>query len=173
MNWLERIEESSARERKLLILSSVMAVLVALSDQVTKWFFVLNYKLGESSSLIPGFLNFTYVRNLGAAWSVLSGKVWLLFITGLAAAAAIIWYFRKLAEGCAERYFALMLVLGGIAGNSFDRAFHGAVVDFIHVHYYNIWHYPIFNVADISICCGVGIFLISSFFRKPQEKQNG
>ena len=170
MSWLERIEERSVRERRLLIVASLTAVLVVLIDQATKWFFVLNYKLGETSSLISGFLNFTYVLNFGAAWSILSGKVWFLFGIGLAAAAGVIWYFRKLAEGCVERYWALMLVLGGIAGNSFDRAFHGAVVDFIHVHYYNIWHYPIFNVADISICCGVGVFLISSIFRKPLKK---
>ena len=171
MSWLDRIEKDSPRERKTLILAVIIAVVMVVIDQWTKWFFINNYELGETSPLIPGILNFTYVRNLGAAWSILSGKVWLLLLFGIAAGAVMIYYFRKLAEGCVERYYALLLVISGIAGNSFDRAFHGSVIDFIHVHYYDSWHYPVFNVADMAICIGVGIYLISGFCRKSSEPE--
>ena len=171
MNWLDRIEKNSPRERKHLIIALAIALVSVVIDQWTKWFFVLNYRKGESSELIPGILNFTYVHNFGAAWSMLSGKVWLLLLFGIAAGVAIVWFFRKLAEGCVERYYALLLVISGIIGNSFDRAFHGSVVDFIHVHYHDSWHYPVFNVADMAICIGVGIYLISGFCRKPVEKE--
>ena len=171
MKCFELIEEHSVREKHIFAWAGAIALLLLIADQWSKWFFVRNFRLGESLALIPGWLNFTYVHNLGAAWSIFSGQVLMLLIFGIAAAAAMIIFFRKLAEKCPERYFALLMILSGIAGNCFDRAFHGAVVDFIHVHYYNIWHYPVFNVADMAICTGVGIFLLSSFLRKSPEKE--
>ena len=104
MSWLDRIEKDSPRERKTLIPAVIIAVVMVVIDQWTKWFFINNYELGETSPLIPGILNFTYVRNLGAAWSILSGKVWLLLLFGIAAGAAISYYFSTLAEGCVEMY---------------------------------------------------------------------
>ena len=171
MNWLERIEKKSFREKKVFFPALAFALLLLIIDQLTKWYIVKKFNLFESVPVISGWLNITSVRNLGAAWSILSGHVWLLLAFGLLAGAGIIIFFRKLAEGCAERYFALLLILSGIIGNSFDRAFHGEVVDFIHVHYYDIWHYPVFNVADMAICTGVGIYLLSGFLRKTPEKE--
>ena len=165
-----RVIPHSRREKLIVAAALVSALLLLAADQVTKAWFVRNFELYQSIPLVPGWLNFTYVRNLGAAWSMLSGYVWLLLGFGLLAGAGIIVFFRKLAESCPERYFALLMVISGIIGNCFDRAFHGAVIDFIHVHYYNIWHYPVFNVADMAICTGVGIFILSSLFRKSPEK---
>ena len=78
-------------------------------------------------------------------------------------------FFRYLTEGYAERIIALGLVMSGIIGNSTDRLWHGEVIDFIDVHYYSVWHYPVFNIADIAICTGVGIFILSSLLR-PSKK---
>ncbi|MBO7330115.1 MAG: signal peptidase II [Lentisphaeria bacterium] len=171
MNWLERIEKKSHREKKVFFQALALGLILLIIDQITKWYIVKNFNLFESIPVIDGWFNITSVRNLGAAWSILSGHVWLLLVFGLLAGIGIIIFFRKLAEGCVERYFALMLILSGIFGNSFDRAFHGEVVDFIHVHYYEIWHYPVFNVADMAICTGVGIYLLSGFLRKNPEKE--
>ena len=49
-------------------------------------------------------------------------------------------------------------------GNLIDRVRIGKVIDFIHVHYADVWHYPIFNVADIAICVGVAIVVIDMLF---------
>lgn len=170
MKSLALVEKNSPREKKILLWSIVVALVLLIADQWTKWYFVRNFALYESVELIPGWLNFTSVRNFGAAWSIFSGQVLMLLLFGIAAEIGIVIFFRKLAENCPERYFALLMVLSGIIGNCFDRAFHGAVVDFIHVHYYDIWHYPVFNVADMAICTGVGIYVISSLFRKNPEK---
>ena len=166
----EAVEVNSPREKKVFFSALAVAVILLLTDQATKWYIVLAYNLFESRPVIPGWLNITSVRNLGAAWSILTGHVWLLFVFGILAGAGIIIFFRKLAEGYIERYFALMLILSGIAGNSFDRAFHGEVVDFIHVHCYEVWHFPVFNVADMAICTGVGLYLLSGFLRPTPQK---
>jgi signal peptidase II len=169
MNW-DVVEVKSLREKKIFFSALAIALVLLVIDQATKWYIVLEYNIFESRPVIPGWLNITSVRNLGAAWSILTGHVWLLLVFGLLAGAGIIIFFRKLSEGYAERYFALMMILSGIIGNSFDRAFHGEVVDFIHVHYYDIWHYPVFNVADMAICTGVGIYLLSGFLRPSRAK---
>ena len=80
-----------------------------------------------------------------------------------------LWFFRYLTDGFIERYFAIFVILGGVAGNSIDRIWRGAVVDFLDFHFRG-YHWPVFNVADIAICVGVGIFILSSIVRKPRRE---
>ena len=167
----ERLTPKSCAEKRVLLCSSIVAIAVLALDMLTKIWVIRNFKLYESMELIPGLLAFTSVRNYGAAWSILSGQVGLLFAFAVVAMVLLVLFFRKICEGCPERYFALMLLIAGIVGNAFDRIWRGAVVDFIHVHWHNVWHYPVFNVADIAICCGVGIFILSNCLRKSSDKE--
>lgn len=165
------LEKNSPQEKKILVISGITGAFMLALDISTKLWVVRCFKLHESIELIPGLLAFTSVRNYGAAWSILSGYGWLLLLFALVTAILLFVFFRKITEGCSERYFALMLLLSGIFGNSADRFFRGSVVDFIHVHWHNVWHYPIFNVADIAICCGVGLFILSNLLRKKPENK--
>jgi signal peptidase II len=63
---------------------------------------------------------------------------------------------------------AFALIMGGAAGNLFDRVVRGRVVDFIYVHYY-AWSYPVFNIADSAITIGVAIILLHSLFAHDAE----
>ena len=176
------LEPHSRRERAVLVVAIACALLFLLLDQGTKLWVEHSFKLHESRTLIAGWLSFSSVRNTGAAWSILNNRIWLLLLIAAAAFGAILYFFHQLTERYPERYFAIFLVLSGILGNSIDRLWRGAVVDFIDVHHYVVcpsceqrfylWHYPVFNVADIAICVGVGLFVISSFCR-PEKKQEG
>ncbi|MDO5769544.1 MAG: signal peptidase II, partial [Psychrobacter sp.] len=64
----------------------------------------------------------------------------------------------------------LALILGGAVGNLVDRLLHGHVIDFIHVHYADAWHYPIFNVADMGICVGVALVVIDMLFLEGKRQ---
>ena len=165
------LELHSRRERLVLWISVAVAFFLLLLDQLSKLWVEHSFRLYESRPVIPGWLSLTSVRNHGAAWSMLSGHGWLLLLIAFAALAAILWYFRSLTEGWCERYIAAFLVISGIFGNSIDRLWRGAVVDFIDVHYYEVWRYPVFNVADIAICTGVGIFVLSSLLRPDLKKR--
>ena len=92
------------------------------------------------------------------------------FCAGLVLAAAV-FFLRQLSDGWIERYFAIFTVISGILGNSIDRIWRGAVVDFISLHYHEVYHYPIFNIADCAICVGIGVFLLSSLLRPDKEKK--
>ena len=161
----------SKSEKRLLVWCAFLVFFSVLFDQGTKLLIQGTMPLHSTIEVIPGWFNITYVRNLGAAWSILSGFSWLLLVFGVAAGIVILIFFRRWCEGFPERYCALALIEGGIIGNSIDRLWYGSVIDFIHVHYYDVYHYPVFNIADCAICIGVGIFILSNLFR-PQKKES-
>lgn len=166
-----QIDPHTPAERKILIISALLVFFFVALDQATKLLTAYSMQLHESITIIPGWFNLTYVRNPGAAWSMLAGFPWLLLGFGITAGILILLFFRRWSEKCPERYIALALIESGIIGNSIDRLWHGSVIDFFHVHYYEVYHYPIFNVADCAICAGVGIFIISNLFRPATKSK--
>ena len=76
----------------------------------------------------------------------------------------LVWYLTRAPRQAKLLNVGLALILGGAIGNLIDRVRIGKVIDFIHVHYADVWHYPIFNVADIAICVGVAIVVIDMLF---------
>lgn len=141
--------------------------LLLILDQVTKA--LIEKYVTEAITVIPGLFSIVHVGNPGAAWGIFSGHRWPLLIISIVFFLFVVFYFRKLTEGWPERYYALALIVSGIFGNSVDRIWRdGVVVDFLDF-YIKKWHWPAFNVADSTICIGVGLYLISSF-RRPDFK---
>lgn len=167
-SFFRQMEPGSRRERTVIGVSLAAAGFILLLDQVTKVMVERSFQLHESRVLIENFFSLTFVRNYGAAWSLFSGQGWFLLAVAALVTVGCFWFFRYLTEGYPERCLAIFVILGGVAGNSIDRIWRGAVVDFFDVHWYDA-HWPIFNVADIAICVGVGLFLLSSLLRKPKK----
>ena len=155
--------------RRLAVCAFVFAALL-LADQISKMLITAHYQLHESTPVIPGIFSVTYVVNRGAAWGIFSGQRWFLLAVALIVAVAMIRFFRYLTEAYWEREIALFMIFSGVIGNSIDRLWRDGVVDFIDFHYKNIWSYPVFNIADIAICTGVGLFVLSGFIRPDREK---
>ena len=163
----------SAVEYKYFAVSGILcAVLIAL-DQWTKIVIERTFALYQSKVVIPDFFSLVYVTNKGAAWGILAGKWYLLLgISGAALLCCII-FFRKITENYPERVWAVTLLLAGIIGNSIDRIWRGEVVDFLDFYIRigdKVMHWPAFNVADIAICCGVGIYVLSNLIRPEKKK---
>ncbi len=133
----------------ILIVAAVIII-----DQITKYMVVKNFFLGESIPVIPNIFHWTYILNKGAAFGMLEGSRWLFVVVALAVSSGI-WYFRdELGKEPLMVRLGAALFAGGAVGNLIDRILHGAVIDFFD---FRIW--PIFNVADIAICIGVGLVL--------------
>ncbi len=145
-----------------------LAILIVIIDQITKWAAYLN---NVDIVVIPGFFRLKYVRNMGAAWSMLSNVPWLLAILSFIAGVAMIgFYLYKKAE--LNRWFtaALMLMIGGTWGNFIDRAFYpDGVIDFLA---FNIFGYPfpVFNVADMSLVVGTIALLVIMLIEDHRKK---
>ncbi len=164
-----RMSPGSSRERRIILAAAVFALVLAVLDQVTKILVLRNIALHERVTVIPGFFDLTHVTNKGAAWGMFQNMPWIPFGISIAAFVLLIIFLRKLAAGWPERCFALLMVASGIVGNCTDRLWHGAVIDFLRFHWRDAAEWPSFNVADSAICCGVALFVISSFFR-PENK---
>lgn len=150
-----------------------LATAVFVLDQATKWL-VLRAWPGESPypqvELIPGFFSLVHYRNQGAAWGILSDHTSLLALVSLLVLVGMVWFFRHLTEDVPERAVALGIVLGGVAGNFWDRVFRREVVDFL-LFYWRDWQtrsFPAFNVADTAITCGLAVFVLSSLVRRER-----
>jgi signal peptidase II len=146
----------------------LIAVPIVIADQITKLLIRNDLALHESRSIIPGFLDFTHVRNTGAAFGILNSadftfKPLLMMLVALGALVAIGTYAVKL--GAHERLArtGLALILGGAIGNLLDRIAHGYVLDFVDVYYRDV-HFWAFNVADAAITIGAVFVLFEVLF---------
>ena len=144
---------------------------VVLADQFTKALVVANIPLGGHVAFLPGFLDFTYVRNTGAAFSSFEGMHWLFALIFLVFTLGIFYeYFRKrMPFSNFERWMIAAIYAGGL-GNMIDRLRLGYVVDMIETQF---MEFPVFNVADCFITCGcIALFVSLGFFNKEFWKEN-
>ena len=146
---------------------------VFLIDQSSKAWAVKRLRFGDPMSLIPGFLNFAYAENTGVAFSMLddngSTGRWGLSIIAMIAATLVVYFFWRTPRADDRIMGALALLLAGIIGNVTDRIRLGFVVDFIDVQF-GSWHYPTFNVADMSIVIGAGLLILDMFLSKRKQQ---
>ena len=139
------------------MLYAILAVLLVLVDQATKFVVRSNIELGESVSFIPGVLDLAYVRNTGAAFSILRTHTWLLTLTSAVVVLVMCWLivngFFKNALG---RWAATLVLAGGV-GNLIDRAVFGFVTDMFKTTFID---FPVFNFADCCITVGVPLLFL-------------
>ncbi len=150
---------------------------IFLVDQASKAWAVKVLRNGESVTLINGFLDLVYAENPGIAFGQLqeggSFGRWFFVVLAIAAAIAVLIYFFRTVRSDDRMLGACALLLAGITGNLIDRARLGHVIDFILLHY-NSYHWPVFNVADMSICAGAFLLVYDMFVtgRSERRKKN-
>lgn len=159
--------------RKYLIFLSLAGLVVTL-DQIAKIAIQLTFRLGESRVIIPNFFNLTYIHNPGAAFGLLSKtppafRIPFFILIPLIAFVCIIFIFRRLTGEQMTLITSLALILGGALGNFIDRIRFGYVIDFLDLHWFDRYHWPAFNVADMAICAGVGILIYLTLFTSEKE----
>ncbi|GAC92120.1 lipoprotein signal peptidase [Anoxybacillus flavithermus NBRC 109594] len=152
-----------------MMLYYLLAFVVIVIDQWTKWLVVRYMELGESIPIIENVLYMTSHRNRGAAWGMLQGQFWLFYLITIVVVIGIIVYIQRLKP--TERLFgiALGLMLGGAIGNFIDRVFRKEVVDFVHTYIFD-YSFPIFNVADAALTVGVALLFIQTWTEEKQRK---
>ena len=169
LNKTPKIVANGSRAFMWYLLSLVVIVI----DQWTKWLAETNLTFLEPVPVIEPVLNWTLAYNYGAAFSFLAdaGGWQKWFFSGLALVMSLFLmvYLIKAPRKATLLSFGLALVLGGAVGNLIDRLLHGHVIDFIHVHYADVWHYPIFNIADIGISIGVLLIVIDMLFLEKKR----
>lgn len=151
-----------------LWLSAVTFIL----DLLTKYVVTQNFELYESVNILPIF-NLTYARNTGAAFSFLADhdgwQKYFFIVLAIVISAVLVYFLKKNSASQKLQNSAYALIIGGALANMVDRAYNGFVVDFFDF-YWQDWHYPVFNVADIAICIGAGLLALDAF-KNPEKKK--
>ena len=145
-------------------LNVILPLAIVVFDQLTKAIVRARLPLHESVTIIPGLVDFTHVRNTGAAFGFLDAvdfpyKTVVIALIATAALIGVGMYAAGLAHHQLAARAGLALIIGGAAGNLIDRLTAGSVVDFVDV-YWHSWHFWAFNVADSAITVGVAIMIL-------------
>ena len=148
------------------------AAAVFALDRLTKWLVELNVSFVETFRVIPGFFNIVHSQNRGVAFGLFNdgasnwstGLLSLFSLAAVLVIGALLWNPSRLDR---LSLAGLSLILGGAAGNLFDRAVWGRVTDFLEF-YVGEYHWPTFNVADSAIVIGSGLLLLELVRAKRQ-----
>ena len=149
----------------------IAAVVFAL-DRITKWLVETRVSFTDTYHVIPGFFDIVHSENRGVAFGIFNDSTSALrtaFLVGfsLAAVAGVGFMLRKARTMDAVLLWALSLILGGAAGNLFDRIASGRVTDFLEL-YIGQYHWPTFNVADWAIVTASILLVIDLLRPKPK-----
>ncbi|MBS1562291.1 MAG: signal peptidase II [Bacteroidetes bacterium] len=171
----------------------LLAAFLIVIDQITKVWVHTNMFLGESFPLVGEAIRCTYVQNPGMAFGISfgAGKILLTLFT-IVISVLLAWYLRRLRSFHPLVRIAVMLIFAGAVGNLIDRMFYGVifgedplmfgkVVDFIQVDIPDVsWfgeiytHYPVFNIADACVSCGVVLLIVvSKYMPTAAELKHG
>jgi signal peptidase II len=112
--------------------------------------------------VISGFFNLSYIENHGAAWGLMAGQQLFLILFSVLTLGILIWKSQSLFGSLWGRSFTMTLLFGGVIGNLIDRIRLSHVIDFLDF-YWKASHFPAFNLADASICCGVFLFVLTQW----------
>lgn len=142
-------------QKKIIIYSIIFFILDLISKVIVNDFLGLT----ESITVINNFFYLTNVHNLGAAWSLFSGQRILLIVIGMA---ALFFIFRWINDfkNNNKNIWAFSLLISGLLGNLFDRIIYGYVRDFLDFRF-GSYNYPVFNLADTFIFCGVIVLILA------------
>ncbi len=150
------------KDKKALVFILIFSVFLILFESSVRKIISLN----QAHLLMSGnpILKFQIVSNYGAAWGIFQNSK--IFLIGFAILILILSLFYVLRNLCFDNKIEILsfaLFIGGTLGNLIERLSLGHVVDYIKIVSLN---FPIFNIFDTCIVCGILLFIINSLISK-------
>ena len=141
-------------------------ILVFIIDQLSKFIIQKTMDLHQSRTIIPNFFSLYYVKNTGAAFSILENATLFLIIISVMFLLFIDRIIKKEEKELTKlSILSLGMIIGGIFGNLLDRILYRSVIDFFSFSF-GSYYFPVFNIADIGITVGVFLLLIEMWIKK-------
>lgn len=155
-------------KRNSCIIGMVIVFILLVFDQFTKYLAATYLKGGHSIILIKGVFQLHYLENRGAAFGIMQGmKIWFVIGTLLMLAVMIFIYWKSPME---QKFkwarMIIMILTAGAIGNLIDRLRLDYVIDFF---YFELINFPIFNVADVYVSCGMVLLVLFGLFYYKEE----
>ena len=142
----------------------LIVLLIVAADRWTKALVIEHLPYLSSTDIAP-YLSIVHARNYGGAFGFLSqqgGTTYIFLILPIIIIAGLLYYLLRY-QHIETVKFSLTCILAGAVGNMYDRLRYGYVTDFIDV-YYKQYHWPAFNIADMSITFGIGLWIFAQLF---------
>ncbi len=133
--------------------------IILMLDQFIKIIINRYISLGSSVTVIPNFFSIMNLKNTGAAFSILEDNTVLLVIISVIVIVLLDRSIKKISKFEVLEKISLGLIMGGIFGNLIDRIIHHGVIDYLSFKIFG-YSFPVFNLADMAIVIGVGLYLI-------------
>ena len=152
--------------KKKIIIISLIGILL---DRISKILVIKNMPLHKSIRIIPKFFYLTHTKNIGAAWSILSGNRILLILIAISVLFLILYYISKDKKITLIESITYGFIISGIIGNLIDRIYFGYVIDFLDFYIFK-YDFPIFNIADTLIVLGAVIYVVSGLKRGDKDE---
>lgn len=143
----------------------LIVIIWLVLDQVSKYYVMNHFAIGESVSVIQNVFHLTYIINRGAAFGMLANQRWFFLVVAFILIIVYAIYHKKVNRGPISLRIGSALLISGAIGNGIDRYVLHGVVDFFD---FRIW--PIFNIADIGICVGVVCVIYYLLTSEHEEK---
>jgi len=143
-----------------------IAIAILAIDQIAKAVVRANLVEGRIVRFVPGLLNLTFVQNVGAAFGLFPGRQPIFIVTSCFVLFATAAYWRRAHPREWPVVIALAMVSAGAVGNLIDRVVVGQVTDFLEFAFVR---FPVFNVADMAIVCGVAVLALWLLFPVQQD----
>jgi signal peptidase II len=141
-----------------------------LLDQITKLLALRYLAPMDTFPLWKDVLHLTYVENTGAAFGMLKDQRWVFLVISTVALGGMIAYIALTKAKHPLEITSVAFIVGGGIGNMIDRISRGFVVDFVDVRCIPFWKY-VFNVADIFVCVGCGLFILYVLLYETRAKK--
>ena len=154
-------------KNKKLIYTLGMAFM--LLDQLIKLVVTKNMDLNQEITIISNFFSIYYLKNTGAAFSILGNKTLFLIIVSIICLLILKNYIKNLKNITSLTIISLGIMLGGIIGNLFDRLLYKAVIDYLSFNIFG-YSFPVFNLADIGITIGTLLLVVEMLITEQKNK---
>lgn len=143
-----------------MILEGLIIAIGLILDRITKWWAVNFLKDSQPIQVIKNIFAFDYLENQGAGFGILQGKTFFLVILTMVVTIGLIIFLVKNKPKSKALRISLAMIISGAIGNMIDRIAYKYVIDFILLHYKDVYYFPTFNVADIFVTVGTVFLLI-------------
>ena len=138
---------------------TIYSILFFIVDLIIKIVVSTKLKLYDVINIIPNFFSIVFVKNTGAAFSILENNRFLFIIVALISIILIYRYFIKNVSSNRYNICCYSLLLGGIVGNLFDRVVYGYVIDYLSFNIFG-YNFPVFNLADSYIVISIILLIL-------------
>lgn len=145
----------------------LVVLFVVFIDQLSKFYIQKHMVLGMSIPIVEDVFHITYVLNPGAAFGLFEHQTLFFLVVAVCLVISAIYFYPRIPKQYRLLRLGTGLLVGGAVGNVIDRIKTGYVVDFFD---FRIW--PVFNVADTAIVCGVGCIIFTMIYLYKEDEQN-